>query len=310
MTDYQWMSHMAAQTYPLADQVTGLSVTSQLLPKYLILDMRILVPEATGTVDGNAFYISRVQDQGASLSIYIGYNGIQVAVGSGIPKTLTMTQPAVQHWYTLTALQGGSLSWVSKLTGSICVGPTNTYDIGTQVYTASSTKLNRNVISVIGKLTYLQAIKVDQVYYDGIVQIQAGQGVSISATVEDQVTTLTISVDRTYVTQTVQQSVVQQLNASTGATPITSINGVTPDSSGNIQISGVDCVDVVAQGQGGLIVKNPCSKPCCDSTNMQSTVIALQALKQQQSVLQSYFTNQANTINYMQANLSTLMNQH
>lgn len=310
MTDYQWMSHMAAQTYPLADQVTGLSVTSQLLPKYLILDMCILVPEATGTVDGDAFYISRVQDQGTSLSIYIGYNGIQVAVGSGIPKTLTMTQPAVQHWYTLTALQGGSLSWAAKLTGSICVGPTNTYDIGTQVYTASNTKLNRNVISVIGKLTYLQAIKVDQVYYDGVVQIQAGQGVSISAAVEGQVTTLTISVDQTYVTQTVQQSVVQQLNASTGATPITSINGVTPDSNGNIQISGVDCVDVVARGQGGLIVKNPCSKPCCDSTNMQSTVIALQALKQQQSVLQSYFTNQANTINYMQANLSTLMNQH
>lgn len=310
MTDYQWMSHMAAQTYPLADQVTGLSTTSQLLPKFLLLDMRILIPGATGSVSGQNFYISRVQDQGGSLSVYIGYAGAgQVAVCSGIPKTLTMTQPALQHWFTLAAIQNQSIPWTSRLTGSVCVGSTNVYTEGTQMFQYAATKLNRNVVSIIGQMTHLQAIRVDEQDYDGIVQLQAGQGVSISVDKVDQVTVITFSVNQTYVAQVAQQQVVQQLQQSVQASPITSINGVLPDATGNINIQGLDCVDVSPTGRGSIVIKNPCSKPCCQSSNMQSTTIALQALKQQQSILQSYFTNQANVINYMQANLSTLMNQ-
>lgn len=310
MTDYQWMSHMAAQTYPLADQVTGLSTTSQLLPKYLLLDMRILIPGATGSLSGQSFYVSRVQDQGGSLSIYIGYSGSgQVAVCSGIPKTLTMTQPALQHWYTLAAIENQAIPWTSKLTGSVCVGSTDVYTEGTQMYSYAATKLNRNVVNIIGQMTYLQAIRVDGTDYDGIVEFRAGQGVTISADKQDQVTVLTFTVDQTYVTELVQQQVMQQLQESVQATPITSINGILPDSAGNINIQGLDCVAVSPNGRGSITIKNSCSKPCCQTTNMQSTLIALQALQEQQSILQSYFTNQANTINYMQANLSTLMNQ-
>ena len=92
MTDLDWISFRAAQNFPLADEVTGMSTSSNILQKSLLLDIRIIIPPGAD-VDKSNFYISKILSNISSLYVYIAYNGTDVAFCGGIPKTLGMSEP-------------------------------------------------------------------------------------------------------------------------------------------------------------------------------------------------------------------------
>jgi hypothetical protein len=60
--------------------------------------------------------------------------------------------------------------------------------------------------------------------------------------------------------------------------PIYSINGVAADENGNINIAGLQCVDLQSQDTA-IYVANPCSQPCCGCESAEALTANLQPLK-------------------------------
>lgn len=300
MTDLDWISFRAAQNFPLADEVTGMSTSSNILQKSLLLDIRIIIPPGAD-VDKSNFYISRILSNISSLYVYIAYNGTDVAFCGGIPKTLGMSEPVSQRYFNISAVQT-DYSWSKNLMGSICFGATEQYTDGDQYFTSATAKLNPMCFQQFA-FQCLQGIQVQDQVYTGIVQLNFKDGIQVEARQTETGAVIDVSIDLDYLKQQlILDTVTEQIG-----TPVLTINGVSPDASGNINLRGLDCVALNSAGDGVITISNTCAKPCCDSTYASSTQSTLAAIQEAQNVLQTYFVNQLNTINYMQANLSTLM---
>jgi hypothetical protein len=91
MTDLDWISFRAAQSYPLADEATGLSLTGNALPQSFLLDIQLLIPAKYSDNLAGQFYISSLQDLGSTYNIIISYSGIECALCTGISKALGAT---------------------------------------------------------------------------------------------------------------------------------------------------------------------------------------------------------------------------
>lgn len=296
--DLDWISYRATQSYPLADDVSGISRQGVPIDDSLILDITIYIPSQF-QVQYNQFYIKTIKDQTNTLSFIIGYKGLDCMLSTGIPKTIGMTQAISDRYFILAPVRSEQFQWFSKLTGSITVGNTIEYVAGTLSFNVQESRLNRACITVLNikRDAYIQSINVGDDVLTGQITLQAQNGVVLQ--VQDN--TIKIMLDDSYI-----QTLVDQRMRSLGQ-PILTLNGQKPDEQGNINIDGADCVSVSPSGIGTIVISNPCAKPCCDSGSTDNLQSAVQVIKAQQQVLMQYFTNMANNVNYMQSNLSTLM---
>lgn len=308
MTDLDWISFRAAQSYPLADEASGLSLTGNPLPPSFLLDIQILLPSKYNQDISGSFYISAIQDLGNTFNIVIAYAGIDCAICTGIEKTLTATTNIPSRTYIITSIISDTdtlqtYPWMNNITGNICAGLTSDYSGGSMSFDIQGAKLNSMCIHFLSG-DHVQAIQVDDRYLTGVVTLQAGQGIDIQ--VQDD-NTIKIAVNQSYL-QNLWQSNIAQYQASLSGTPILSINGIKPDVYGNITIAGADCVQV-SQIINGVVISNPCSKPCCQTDQAaQSLNTSIKILQEEHKTFRDYWINMANVVNYMQANLSTLMN--
>lgn len=319
MTDLQWISKHAAQSYPLADASTGMSQQNSQLPMSFLLDIKIDLPPTAVSQLATKFYIAQITDniQGYTLTLgcVIGNTSFPCLSAYGIAKDISMGTELIQRRYILIpklqVIPQTYRTLFSKITGYVYMGVTSDYRQGTLTFKPEQSYINP--ICIVSNLG-VQSIKVGSQYIFGNVQFVAGPGIKIQTTkseTDQNTSIITISVDKTTAYQgfmTVQQAV-QAITQQLGY-PIRTINGVTPDATGNIQINGVDCVRFqIPQGTINTIaVSNNCAKPCCQISQYASTIenqIAL--IKQEHDILRDYFVQQANNINYMQSNLSQII---
>lgn len=302
MTDLDWISYRATQSFPLADQVSGISQQGVAINDSLLLDLMIYIPQQF-QVDHNQFYLKEIKQQQNTITLIIGYKGQECLISSGIPKTIGMTNTISDRYFILAPVASQNFEWFFKLTGSVTLGNTIEYTEGTLSFDLNNARLNRSCIIVldIKKDKYIQSITVGDDVLTGNITLEAGQGILIDVIYNDKDSLINISLDP----QFIQQKMKQKLQVF--GTPIRTINSKSPDANGNININGTDCVSVNTVGIGTLTISNPCSKPCCGSEDIENLEASLQIVKGQQDVLKQYYVNMANNINYMQSNLSTLM---
>lgn len=297
--DLDWISTRATQSYPLADDVSGISIQNTPIPDSLLLDLRIYAPSIYD-IDYNKFYLKQIKDQRYTLSFVIGYQDKECLIAEGIPKTIGLTNSVQDRYFILAPIKNQNIEWFQKLTGGICIGNTIQYTYGTLFFSFQTAKLNRSCVSIIDFQISecIQNIQVGNEKLTGQVILQAGEGINID--VVDN--TISISLDHQYLSQLLQSAITDLYGI-----PVKTINGVLPDQNGNISITGVDCVSINPLSKGTISISNPCSKPCCDSSDTEAIESALQIVKQKQATIIQYYVNMANNINYMQSNLSTLM---
>lgn len=308
MTDLDWISFRAAQSYPLADEASGLSLTGNPLPPSFILDIQLLLPSKYNEdIQGN-FYISAIQDMNTTFNVVLAYAGIDCAVCTGISKALVATTNIPDRTYIITSIVRDTATlqtypWMNNITGNLCAGVTRDYSGGSMSFDIQGAKLSSTCVHFLSG-QHVEALQVSGRYLTGVVTLEAGQGINIE--VQDG-NTVKISVDQNYL-QSLWQSNIAEYQASLPGTPVLSINGVSPDEFGNITISGADCVQL-NQITNGLVISNPCAKPCCQTDSVaESLNTSIKILQEEHKTFRDYWINMANVVNYMQANLSTLMN--
>ena len=317
--DLDWITFRVHQSYPFADQASGESLQGNMLPQSFLLDINILVPSKKNDNLAGDFYISQLRDLNQTFQLVISFISsnketyFPVAITQGIPKDLGITVPISKRTYTISAIQQDaqtlqSFPWLNKLTGNICAGLTADYSGGSLKFDVTGTKIHSTCIHFMGG-DHLQAIQLDDQYLTGVVKFQAGEGIQFQNIGDN---TIKITIDRAYIQQITQGSIDNYLVNQGGSigTPIKKINGIFPDSQGNIQIQGIDCVRIDPIGHG-ITINNPCAKPCCSgNASLDGVSASIDILKEEQKILRQYYINMSTVVNYMQANLSTLMTKN
>lgn len=313
MYTLDWISHRASITFPLQDTMTGQATNMNVsLPRFLLLDINIIIPPTQEyDTQSNYMYISKIVKSLNTISIYIGIQGSdsQVIVFHGIDPNLGLSQLNTYRYYTAETIIKDSKNWKSQIEGNISIGASKDFKYDLLVFQPSRTRINRACITKYNplQLDIVQAIVINQKRCTGIVQINTGQGIKVqiqqNAILDSGDTGTLISL-----------SVTQKQGQNTQYTYIKSINGVTPDSEGNINIIGMDCVKVQSidnAGIGAISVSNTCAKPCCtvEDQSIKNMKQNIQSLQQAHQILKNYFVSQSNNINILQTNLSKLLTE-
>lgn len=314
--DLQWISQHAAQSYPLTDQAYALGQLGKQVPMSFLLDAQIKVPARSLQQYKQAFYVKSIIDSLDTYTLVIGChidNGVDFPClrAYGISKDLDLGSDIQDRYYILvsdlTQVPDAYKKTVQKITGIVYIGVTNNIQLPTLQLQYQQGQLSP--LCVQGS-SGVDAIIIGDSLLQGVVYLRAGSGINITADKQSQKTVVTVSVDQNTVysgASSVQQAV-QAIKDALGQ-PIKSINGVRPDSTGNIHISGIDCVlfDPSAVSPNVITVSNTCSKPCCGDVYSQQLKNQIQLIKEQQSILRDYFIQQANNVNYLQGSLATVI---
>ena len=281
----------------------------------MLIDLKIQLPPTSLNLK-NSFYIKQIIDnlQGYTITIGCVYdnNEFTCLAAYGIKKDLQIASDIATRYYILTPLLQQIpqvyRETFRKIYGSVIIGQTATYNKGTLSFTAETAAINPICVF---QNQGIQHIRIGDTYLTGLVQLKAGKGILInvsSNTDGSSLVTFDIDQDTAYSGMMSVQQAVQTIKNQLGL-PITTINGVKPDAAGNINITGVDCVGGGGKAGtvGSVTISNTCAKPCCDSTKSNTLTQQLDILKQQHNILRDYFVQMGANINYMQANIGSVI---
>lgn len=245
-------------------------------------------------IDYNGFYVSRIVRQFDHYKIQISYKGnnsqqsIYIGTTGVISSKLSLidyTTQASQRIYPVI-IQNPEFKLLQI---TLCIGDTITYTAGTQDISAQNGAIDMHCVSV-----YRPVVQ-------GISSINGLQG-DITIQASDDIV-IEVDYDKKIISISKKES-----NGPQEYLGVKTINGIEPDADGNIQIIGSDCLKVQHLTGNTISIQNPCGKPCCDSTTIDSDILnAISTLTFQKQILKQSMVSIANNLNYMQANLSVLM---
>ena len=335
MSDYQqfnsleWLNENMARNYP----IVGTAESN--LPTSFLVDIQLVLPFMEN-VDTSKFFISRISRTGDSLQVTIGYlisdpsaetmTGFDCAVSTGIPVSTVwpyLNRAGDDYMATeiipitdITTFGASSYSYgipenyseLRKMSGMLYIGTcVDLTDVSSLQFTYNQTAIIPVRVYMqpkpgeLREVTIIDQNDVASTFTDKLTLV-IGEGLVVS--VDEEHNTAEISIDSQYVEDLMNAKV-----AELEGTALRSINGITPDDTGNIQIIGLDCTDIGSTGPGVITISNPCSKPCCDQNGVDSASIsnAMAELIAAKDVLNNYYNELVTKVNSIQSRLASLI---
>lgn len=279
MNNIEWYNQNSGRAFPLAEDCSRQADDGFILPDSLIVDLSCVVPSLAGSV----FHLAEISLTGTLL------RGV-IANGADIIATFT-AELAVISRYTRVTLVGTPGSY-DDLQGVVVLGDPLLYRMemlaGRHVFNyttaaieprairpalravrslqvsdsrgALSAVLHGNVRLIPGRNIRLTpvpatvAVQTDPITGAQVSVVTAGPGIRIDATT-----------DRNY------SDPCECDNALDLGGPILSINGVTPDSAGNIDLVPTSsCLQITPGGPAVVELNDTCTKPCCGCSELNA----------------------------------------
>jgi len=320
MTELEWLNQNRHRNYPLADGVSATSADDRTLPTSFLVDLSLDIPPLS-VFESGTFYISELTPLKEGFIVNICHKGdknssaltifrsVPIRYDFAAPDTdieshrivLPVTEEALQEYPELEQANCraiiGSCDGISNIIGA--------------TFSPEATRLHSLVIHK-GYAGLSRVIVVDS---DGVEHtvtgdliMTTGRGIQLTATgngVEISESPISLEeqeADSEYHTlDDVLSAIFEKLGI-----PITSINGLAPDTDGNFYITGLDCTDINAVGNG-LTISNPCAKPCCPPDTSTDVATALKALEDAKNRLINYHEALLNNLQTMQSRLASLI---
>jgi hypothetical protein len=283
-----WYDQNSDRAYPLVDFATRLDTTATFeLPNDVIVDARLVAPP---NLDSTKFYIRQIAAFGAGMVLTVAVDGVADVASVTVPLAGFEEFTA----YTVSGLPGYTDvggSFVFGTAASVIAAASGNY-----TFTLAATRLVPTIIfpaaPSVTSITVVDAFGA-QTRLTGAVTLQAGDNVAIDVdgqTIEVELETGVLIEDPCPCTDT----------GGRARTAVKSINGVTPDESGNLEIIPVGCVDIEA-GTNQLALKDTCAQPCCGTAEIQILEAAARDI-------QSILATQANKSADLESALRSLQN--
>ncbi len=295
----EWSDENSHRQFPMIDAASGKDIDGDFaIPQTLMVDMILAVPPGSDTTK---YYIKSIIARRLWVDIEIGYdNGGALTVGwvRNIPH-----DSARNATYYVDAVTQDTESDFEVLTGAIVIGDPKPTVERPGVFTFDPANTYIHPSRVMEGLACVQSIRIGSTVLTGNLILQEGDNVIldvdlgsntiiVNAVVNDDDTGTVIGNDADIIDELINRY----------GEPIISINGQSPDGSGNFDITAEDCTTIQTVNSG-ITIGNPCAEPCCDKSTLTDVYGVLSQLNLRYAVLESYYQSVGLTINQMQARL-------
>lgn len=304
----EWCEQNMHNMYPLADGMTGRSTSGILLPTSFLVDCQINVFVDSDDDNDYAFYVSAIDhvDNGFIVTFATATSGTADGSVCGttqiIPDTVRSGDPIDDR--TFEIVSNGNLS----ISGNVIIGTCiDMMSLGGLTFRPNATKiipLRVNKYSTGLSHVTFRTTSGDVTLYNDFT-IVAGDGVDI------KVGNNVVEISRVPTEEETNSGITNINQAITFlqgliGNPIRAINGLPPDTDGNIDIQGGDCIRLES-AEAGLRMSNTCSSPCCSDATAADVKANLDRLQDAQNRLMSYYEVLTSNINAMQARLASMI---
>lgn len=306
----EWLDENYHRAYPLDPSTASVPGT---LPPTILLDMTLQVG---GPIDPDQTWISSIIMDGVSAQFGLSTKVDGATVNLGTICTVALDTPPG----TEVAVQVHLPASGHIINGYIVVG-TLTAMLDT-LSVATSLTLEQGKIApgcILEVTDWLAGLVVNNELFGGVVNIQAGAGITFETKVETvdgvQTPTVTISCSDFEMTdansQITSDAELADYIYDTYGRPIRTINGIPPDSSGNMEFvveNGDDIgLSVEPVGtSGALIIKDVNGKPCCTQDDLQVIVDNIGKLNERASRIERAQQGLDTNLNTINAYLATV----
>lgn len=280
----EFLNHNSQRRYPLADDATCVDDSGSFtIPNDFLLELDLPV-HAGMNVDPARFFVRHVGAFETGFSVVVGY---QPAAGD--PVTVATALVARQAHTRNRAYALGGVAPFDDTVGKVVIGRLDSIDeqpAGFWTFTLAAARLDPDAVRpMIRGVSALVAVNgaSRSVPLVGDVELVAGSNVRLTPVVAEGVTA--IRIDAVSGEGLVEECVCEG-DAALGD-PVRSINGVTPDANGNINLMAGECtqVDPVVNG---VRLSDVCSKPCCGCPEVEAITRDLEAFGQQAAGAQAF----------------------
>lgn len=280
-----WLVHNGQRKYPLTlDSTCRDDSDSFEIPTDFILGLDL--PTHTGLdVSSARFFIKHIGAYAGGYSIIVGY---QPAAGDAINVASALIPRPTHTRYTTYAL--GGIGDFSDTVGKVTIGNLDNIDQqppGFWTFSLANARLEPDAIRpMLRGVAALVVVNGDQrsapLYGD--IELVAGANILLVPIVEsgkDPVIRISAISGEGTIEDCACEGDAAQID------PIKTVNGVPPTPTGDFNLIGSDCVQIVPI-TNGLRLVNTCSKPCCGCDELERITEDLERLKAQATTVQAF----------------------
>jgi hypothetical protein len=273
-----WLNSNLLRNYPLSQSATLQSYNSSLkIPDDLLVDLKLHVPYITQMAAYN-FYISSITIYPQGMSFSIGYEDTS-GYGESYPVVAVSAPVAFNNFteYSTVALTG--VNQFFQVNGIAVIGKISSIQgvYGTSDFNLVDGRLESCTVSFgprrVSGLVVSSASGTTSVL-SGKVVLQSGANHAISA--------VQVSGNYQLTFNAIDGAGLEEECACSGIELppcIRTINNVSADVQGNINIVGGDCVKIDSSQTATISVADSCAKPCCGCNELQVLVDDIDTLK-------------------------------
>jgi len=301
----EWLNSNSQRNYPIQENASRTDVSGAfVIPNSLVVAFQINYPRS---YVGGTFYISTLTVSEDNVSIEISFQPSDTTVSPIQISTVTIEGSSFTQdsYYSFV----GSGSNVSVL-GSIGVGDiseTISEGIGVFKFLPASTLFEANTQFV--SVPALQSVEIynpsNSLLYTAtdVLKLKAGQNIRLTYEQLDSDPYGVIRIDAINGENLVETSTCNNALAFVPS-PITQINGVSPDANGRIFLEGSDCIQITTDpATNSIQIIDTCSTSCCGCTQLEILTTALEQLRAQETTLAALISSTQGQQSEMLANL-------
>ena len=292
-----WLNRNSLRAYPLSESASRQDTSgTYTLPDDFLVDMVIPV-NASLSYNPASFYISRLNVFGSGINFDISYwtGSAESLVGSMAIDSSTFETDKTYYLQGESDFEGvlgkvvvGNIDTILQLPGSY------TFDLDGARIEASI------IVPDLRGVTGFRVIEDETdegTLYQGDIALEPGSNFRIGVSDFGGVTVLTLSAidGEGTIADCVCEGELTELE------PIRTLNGVLPNSLGNIDLLGDSCIEVTPQGgDNAVALSDKCSKPCCGCPELEQLVDDQKRVRDQVQTLENLTRNLESNFTVMQ----------
>lgn len=262
ITNPNWYDLNSDRAFPFLDSASRAAVEGGFaLPDDLIVDLRL---SASASLDPTKFYMSRILAFGKGLILYFACDGVDVAT-TAVPSISTEEYKS----YVIAGLSGHAVNGTIVLGGASAVLAANVLDYS---FNLDATRIIPTLISPgqtgVTSLTVKDAAGAP-VVLTGDITLLPGPNASMIVIGQEIRLGMTPGV--------VINPCSCEDPGGLNRPAIRSINGVTPDINGNLEVVAEGCPDLTTI-TNGLKLTDRCAEPCCGDAEIAAVATATRDL--------------------------------
>ena len=283
----EWLNHNAQRSYPLTEDCTKTDTTNSfVIPDDFLVGLDIPVSPAMNMETGR-FFIRQVGLFASGIQLIIAYDDGSsiIDIATGLISTANFTRNKV---FVL-----GGIDPYDDIIGKVVIGRIDTIQLqpaGLFEFDYAGTHIEpqavRPMIKGISSLSVSNAAGTVSNRLYGDIELVAGSNIQLSTVqtaTETKVIISALSGEGTI------QACVCEGEAAT-APCIKTINGIHPETDGNFNLIGDDCLSFETTSNG-LKLTDSCCTPCCGCTELEAITRDLERFSSQRNALE-LFINQ------------------